>query len=77
MDAAKGPGKLQKEGEWNHVMIKLQGQQIWTWINGVTALDGAALPARSTRGGIGFQRHGTPKYRDKVIEIKNVEIREL
>jgi len=76
-DAAKGPGKLQKEGEWNHVLIKLQGQQIWTWINGVTALDGNVLPLRSSRGGIGFQRHGTPKYRDKVIEIKNVEIREL
>ena len=76
-DAAKGPGKLQKEGEWNHVLIKLQGQQIWTWINGTVALDGSVLPLRSSRGGIGFQRHGTPKYRDKVIEIKNVEIREL
>jgi hypothetical protein len=76
-DAAKGPGKLQKEGEWNHVLIKLQGQQIWTWINAVTALDGNVLPLRSGRGGIGFQRHGTPKYRDKLIEIKNVEIREL
>jgi hypothetical protein len=35
------------------------------------------LPARSARGGIGFQRHGTPQYRDKVIEVKSVEIREL
>jgi hypothetical protein len=76
-DAAKGPGKLQKEGEWNDVLIKLQGQQIWTWINGQVALDGATLPPRSARGGIGFQRHGTPQYRDKVIEIKDVAIREL
>ena len=76
-DAAKGPGKLQRENEWNDVLIKLQGQQIWTWINGVVALDGATLPARSARGGIGFQRHGTPQYRDKLIEVKSVEIREL
>jgi hypothetical protein len=76
-DAAKGPGKLQKEGEWNELLIKLQGQQIWTWVNGQLALDGAPLPERSRRGGIGFQRHGTPVYRDKVIEIKGVEIREL
>jgi hypothetical protein len=76
-DAAKGPGKLQHENEWNDVQIKIQGQQIWTWVNGVVALDGAVLPARSTRGGIGFQRHGTPQYRDKVIEVKSVEICEL
>jgi hypothetical protein len=75
--AAKGPGKLQKEGEWNHVLIKLQGQRIWTWVNGVAALAGDTLPERSSRGGIGFQRHGTPQYRDKVIEIKKVEIHEL
>ena len=76
-DAAKGPGKLQKEGEWNDVLIKIQGQRIWTWINGQVALDGALLPPRSTRGGIGFQRHGTPVYRDKLIEIKEIGIREL
>jgi eukaryotic-like serine/threonine-protein kinase len=76
-DAAKGPGKLQKENEWNDVLIKIQGQSIWTWVNGRVALDGAPLPPRSSRGGIGFQRHGTPAYRDKVIEIKDVEIREL
>ncbi len=76
-DAAKGQGKLQRENEWNDVLVKIQGQRIWTWVNGVVALDGATLPARSTRGGIGFQRHGTPQYRDKVIEVKSVEIREL
>jgi Domain of Unknown Function (DUF1080) len=75
--AAKGPGKLQKEGEWNDLLIKLQGQKIWTWVNGQVALDGADLPARSARGGIGFQRHGTPQFRDKVVEFKDIEIREL
>ena len=75
--AAKGPGKLQKEDDWNDVVIKIQGQKIWTWINGQVALDGADLPARSVRGGIGFQRHGTPTYRDKVVAFKDIEIKEL
>ena len=76
-DAAKGPGKLQIEGAWNDVVVKIQGQKIWTWVNGKVALDGAELPARTTRGGIGFQRHGTPQYREKVIEFKDIEIQEL
>jgi hypothetical protein len=75
--AAKGPGKLQKDGQWNDVVVRLQGQKIWTWINGQLALDGADLPARSAKGGIGFQRHGTPKYKDTVVEFKDVAIREL
>lgn len=75
--AAKGPGKLQKDGQWNDVVIRLQGQKIWTWINGQVALDGADLPARSAKGGIGFQRHGTPQYKDTVVEFKDIAIREL
>jgi hypothetical protein len=76
-DAAKGAQKLQKEGDWNEVWIKLQGQRISTSINGQVALDNAELPARSTRGGIGFQRHGTPKYRDTVVEFRDIELAEL
>lgn len=76
-DAAKGTPKLQKENDWNDVTIKLQGQRISTTINGQVALDNAELPARTTRGGIGFQRHGTPKYRDTVIEFKDIELAEL
>lgn len=76
-DAAKGTQKLQKENEWNDVLIKIQGQQIWTWINGQIALDGATLPERTKTGGIGFQRHGTPQYKDKVVWFKDIEIHEL
>ncbi len=74
---AKGPHKLQKEGEWNDVRVKLEGQRIWTWINGQVALDGAELQERSTRGAIGFQRHGGETYREKLIELKEIEIREI
>ena len=76
-DAAKGTPKLQKENDWNDVYVKIQGQKISTSINGQVALDNAELPARSARGGIGFQRHGTPKYKDTVIEFRDIELAEL
>jgi hypothetical protein len=74
---AKGRPKLQKENAWNRLVIKLQGQRLWTWVNGEPALDAVELPARSTRGAIGFQRHGGAQYRDKVVEFREVAIREL
>ena len=74
---AKGPPGLEKKGEWNGLEIKLQGNRIWTWVNGQPAIQGHELPPRAEKGAIGFQRHGTPAYRDKLIEIKDVEIRQL
>ena len=74
---AKGPAKLQKEGEWNDVWVKIQGDRIWVKINGTTSLDGFKLPPRAEEGAIGFQRHGGEQYRDKLIEYRNVEIREI
>jgi hypothetical protein len=76
-DASKGTPKLQKENEWSDLYVTIQGQKISTSINGQVALDNAELPARSTRGGIGFQRHGTPKYKDTVIEFRDIELAEL
>jgi len=59
-DAAKGPGKLQRRDEWNDVMIKIQRPADLTWVTALSRLDGAVCPGDSARGGIGFQRHGTP-----------------
>ncbi len=73
---AKGVHKLQKEGEWNELRVKLEGQSIWTWINGEVALEGVELPERTTRGAIGFQRHGGEAYREKLIEFRAIAIRE-
>ena len=75
--ANQGTPKLQDEGGWNEITIRVQGRKIWTMVNGKVALDGAELPSRSLRGAIGFQCHGAPKYRDKVVEFKDIEIREL
>ena len=74
---AKGVHKLQKEGEWNELRVKLEGQRISTWINGEVALEGVELPERTTRGAIGFQRHGGEAYREKLIEFRAITIREL
>ena len=76
-DAAKGAPKLQAESEWNDLVVKLQGQHITTWVNGKVAVNNAELPERSTKGGIGFQRHGTPQFKDKLIEFKDISIKEL
>ena len=73
---AKGPPKLQREGEWNDLEIRIEGGRIWTRVNGTVALDGVSLPPRSGSGAIGFQRHGGAQYRDKVIEFKDIAIRE-
>jgi hypothetical protein len=66
---------LEKVGEWNDFKAKVQGDHVWTWINGQPAADTAQT--RTKKGGIGFQRHGTPKYKDKLVEIKDVYIQEL
>lgn len=79
-DIAKGPKGLQKEGEWNTLQIRVEKDKVWTWVNGRPALEGAALPPRpreARAGAIGLQRHGTPQYRDKVVEFKEIEIAEL
>ena len=73
---AKGPKKLQVEGEWNDLEITVAGNRIWTWVNGTPAIEGAELPPRSATGAIGFQRHGGEQYREKFIEFRDVEIAE-
>ena len=74
---AKGPGGLEKEGEWNDLEIRVVGSRIWTRVNGRPSLEGSELPPRSRKGGIGLQRHGGEAFRDKLIEVKDVAIREL
>jgi len=75
--AAGGRPGREREGGWNTLEVRLEGQTISTWVNGRPALEDIELPERSTRGGIGFQRHGGAAYRDKLVEFRNVRIREL
>ena len=71
----KAPKGLERPGEWNELKAKVVGDRAETWINGQPAAEGTQ--AKTRRGAIGFQRHGTPKFADKVIEIKDVFVQEL
>jgi hypothetical protein len=66
---------LDRPGEWNDLKIKVQGEQVTTWINDKLAVD--VKQTRTKKGGIGFQRHGTPEYKDKLVELKDIYIQEL
>jgi hypothetical protein len=70
--ATKG---LEKPGEWNEIRAKVQGDRVETWVNGQSAASGTQT--KTKRGAIGFQRHGTAKFADKLIEIKDVYVQEL
>jgi hypothetical protein len=69
------PHNLDRPGEWNDLKIKVLGDHVTTWINDKVAAD--VQQTRTKKGGIGFQRHGTPEYTDKLVELKDIMIQEL
>jgi hypothetical protein len=71
----KAPKGLERPGEWNQFKAKVQGDHVETWINGQPAAEGTQ--SKTKRGAIGFQRHGTAKFADKLIEIREVYVQEL
>lgn len=71
-DIAKAPPGLHTPGEWTEMVILVHGDRVMTWVNGKPAAD--ARQTRSAKGAIGLQRHGTPAYKDKVIEFRRLEI---
>jgi Domain of Unknown Function (DUF1080) len=66
---------LDHPGDWNDMKIKVQGEQVSVWLNDKLAVD--VKQTRTKKGGIGFQRHGTPEYKDKLVELKDIVIQEL
>jgi hypothetical protein len=73
---AKGAKGVERPGDWNDMVVEVKGDRISTWVNGQPAVVDAPQ-SRSQRGGIGLQRHGTPQYRDKLVEFKSIAIQEL
>lgn len=73
-DLARAPQGLHRIGDWNELVISVAGDRVRTWVNGKFGAD--VRQSRSTSGSIGLQRHGTPQYRDKVIEFRKIEIAE-
>jgi hypothetical protein len=71
-EIAKAPAGLERRGEWNELVIRVEGDRVRTWVNGAPGVD--ARQDRSAAGAIGLQRHGGAQYRDKVIELRKIEI---
>jgi len=73
--AEKAPSGLHKLGDWNELVVRVQGDRVATWLNGHAVVE--AQQSRSSKGFIGLQRHGGAQYRDKVIEFRKIEVAEL
>ncbi len=74
-ELAKAPQGLHKVGDWNELLIIVEGDRVRTWVNGKIGAD--VRQNRSRSGSIGLQRHGTAQYREKVIELRRIEIAEI
>ncbi|MEV7084918.1 ThuA domain-containing protein [Streptomyces sp. NPDC093085] len=66
---------LRPPGQWNHYEIKVQGERLRIFLNGVKINDFTNKdPARSLKNGyIGLQNHGA----DDHVSFRNIEIKEL
>ncbi|MGW1003734.1 ThuA domain-containing protein [Streptomyces sp. NPDC002520] len=74
-DLKKRDRALNPPGEWNTYEIRVQGERLRVWLNGVKINDFTNTdPARSlTDGHIGLQNHGT----DDQVSFRDVRIKEL
>lgn len=62
-------------GEWNHMVVTVQGGKVIVKLNDTTvnelALDNAKIKDRPESGYIGFQDHGLP------LQLKNIKFKKL
>ncbi|AVH55429.1 MULTISPECIES: ThuA domain-containing protein [Streptomyces] len=74
-DIEKRDQALNPPGEWNTYEIRVEGERLRVWLNGVKINDYTNTdPARSLRDGhVGLQNHGT----DDEVSFRNVRIKEL
>ncbi|MFC8343614.1 ThuA domain-containing protein [Streptomyces sp. NPDC057280] len=74
-DLKKRDRALNPPGEWNTYEIRVEGERLRVWLNGVRINDFTNTdPARSLRDGhIGIQNHGA----DDQVSFRNVRIKEL
>jgi hypothetical protein len=66
--------KVLKEGEWNEMKVRVQGNKVTTWLNGVEMITFTDDAIGSKTGKIALQIHdgGGVKVRWKDIEIKTL-----
>ncbi|MES5819017.1 ThuA domain-containing protein [Streptomyces sp. RG80] len=74
-DLKKRDRALNPPGEWNTYEIRVEGERLRVWLNGVKINDFTNTdPARSLRDGhLGIQNHGA----DDQVSFRNVRIKEL
>ncbi|MDF2264084.1 ThuA domain-containing protein [Streptomyces coacervatus] len=74
-DLKKRDRALNPPGEWNTYEIRVEGERLRVWLNGVKINDFTGTdPARSLRDGhIGIQNHGA----DDQVSFRNIRIKEL
>jgi len=74
-DLKKRDRALNPPGEWNTYEIRVEGERLRVWLNGVKINDFTNTdPARSLRDGhIGLQNHGA----DDEVSFRNVRLKEL
>ncbi|WP_330269548.1 ThuA domain-containing protein [Streptomyces griseorubiginosus] len=74
-DLKKRDRALNPPGEWNTYEIRVDGERLRVWLNGVKINDFTNTdPARSLRDGhVGIQNHGT----DDQVSFRDIRIREL
>ncbi|WP_241827157.1 3-keto-disaccharide hydrolase, partial [Streptomyces graminilatus] len=74
-DLRKRDRALNPPGEWNTYEIRVEGERLRVWLNGVRINDFTNTdPARSLRDGhIGIQNHGA----DDQVSFRDIRIREL
>ncbi|MFF0459319.1 ThuA domain-containing protein [Streptomyces mexicanus] len=74
-DLGKRDRALNPPGEWNTYEIRVEGERLRVWLNGVQINDFTNTdPARSlTDGHIGIQNHGA----DDQVSFRNIRIKEL
>jgi type 1 glutamine amidotransferase len=74
-DLKKRDRALNPPGEWNTYEIRVEGERLRVWLNGVKVNDFTNTdPARSLRDGhLGLQNHGA----DDQVSFRNVRVKEL
>ncbi|WP_307623288.1 ThuA domain-containing protein [Streptomyces sp. V3I7] len=74
-DLAKRDRALNPPGQWNTYEIRVQGERLRVWLNGVKINDFTNTdPARSLRDGhVGIQNHGA----DDHVSFRDIRIKEL
>ncbi len=77
-DSHKAAREAFKRDDWNEYRIRVQGDHIQTWVNGVPAAD--LKDGLTDKGFIGLQVHGVGDDADKIgkqVRWRNLRIKEL